>query len=109
MRVIKFISTSRGTSGFLRGRYTSVKHKRTDEEDLHISSTRPGRQWLSYQDGGDLLILLTFEVSRSRGRGACAELLTARVMRLEESHSKQTPNLNKRGWSLHQIEPNGTS
>lgn len=30
-------------------------------------------------------------------------------MRLEEGHSKQTPKLNKREWSLHQTQPKSTS
>lgn len=33
------------------------------------------------------------------------EVFEAQVMCLEESHSKQTPNLNEREWSLHQTDP----
>lgn len=51
---------------------------------------------------------------RSWGRGICTGLglpedLEAPVMCLEESHSKQTPKLNKREWSLHQTQPKSTS
>lgn len=110
MRMIKFISISQGVSGFLRVRYISVKYIKEQMKRTNTSHQPAlADSGLSYQDTGDLMILLTFEVSRSWGRGTCAELLKARVMRLEESHSKQRPNLNKRGWRLHQIEPNGTS
>lgn len=110
MRMIKFISISQGVSGFLRVRYISVKYIKEQMKRTNTSHQPAlADSGLSYQDTGDLMILLTFEVSRSWGRGTCAKLLKARVMRLEESHSKQRPNLNKRGWRLHQIEPNGTS
>lgn len=61
----------------------------------------------SLKTAGDLLsLLLSFRMMRSQGKGTVqAKLLEdpeAPVMRLEESHNKQTPNLNKREWGLHQ-------
>lgn len=61
----------------------------------------------SLKTAGDLLsLLLSFRMMRSQGKGTVqAKLLEdpeAPVMRLEESHYKQTPNLNKREWGLHQ-------
>lgn len=58
-------------------------------------------------------ILPTYCVMRPWG-GDCSGLkvfedFEAQVMCLEESHSKQTPNLNKIEWSLHQTQPKSTS
>lgn len=84
--------------------------KKPGKKHLNISSTQSVKLW-TLRAAGDLWLFQTFCVIRSQGREICAglKLSAAPVIRLEESHSKQTPNLNKTERSLHQTEPKSTS